>query len=403
MDLDLESWIVFGRALRVDGRLDRRGFYRVVDGRLDRGTRPGISTCTTMKPPVTATYPRDSMDFDLETMDSVRVGPFEQVFQPDHIVFGHTGAGNKLAKGYRLLHLDEIVIPRIDHPPISLPWWRAAAKSSSGFLCLWSGCVLVFGFPLGACSCSVALLSFGRLVLWIQGTDVISRLQHSSAVACPRKSLMSKCWMFSTRIRHTLWSASRTTSSLVSATFLPWVWIWLLLFSVTRQRFRSCSRDSLRYVKTGLLCRQGGVDSHGAPRAGSTGSDGGNGTPLSSLRCTSSTSSGCSPEVPAWLWPVRGGCWDSLSAGHRPRWRPLAQRWGRPLEQCREKNCGHANTPSHYTTLTGPSVHVDDTKLAGKTKSWSRCGGCSMEKLIWENQHLSWNMKTWDALHDNAK
>ena len=49
-------------------------------------------------------------------------------------------------------------------------------------------------------------------------------------------------------------------------------------------------------------------------------------TPLSSLRCTSSTSSGCSPEVPAWLWPVRGGSWDSLSAGHRPRWRPLAQR-----------------------------------------------------------------------------
>ena len=33
------------------------------------------------------------MDFDLETMDSVRVGPFGQVFCPDHIVFGHTGAG----------------------------------------------------------------------------------------------------------------------------------------------------------------------------------------------------------------------------------------------------------------------------------------------------------------------
>ena len=83
------------------------------------------------------------MDFDLETMDSVRVGPFGQVFRPDHIVFGHTGAGNKLAKGCRVLHLDEIVIPRTDHPPpprldqavlrTSQPWWRAAAKSSSGF------------------------------------------------------------------------------------------------------------------------------------------------------------------------------------------------------------------------------------------------------------------------------
>ena len=87
------------------------------------------------------------------------------------------------------------------------------------------------------------------------------------------------------------------------------------------------ARGSLRrYVKTGLLCRQGGVDSHGAPRVGLTGCDGGNGTPLSSLRCTSSTLSGCSPEVPAWLWPVRGGSWDSLSAGHRPRWRQIAQR-----------------------------------------------------------------------------
>ena len=33
------------------------------------------------------------MDFDLETMDSVREGPVGQVFWPDHIVFGHTGAG----------------------------------------------------------------------------------------------------------------------------------------------------------------------------------------------------------------------------------------------------------------------------------------------------------------------
>ena len=32
---------------------------------------------------------------------------------------------------------------------------------------------------------------------------------------------------------------------------------------------------------------------------------------------------------------VRRQRWDSLSAGHRPRWRPLAQRCGRPLEWCR--------------------------------------------------------------------
>ena len=82
------------------------------------------------------------MDIDLETMDSVRVGPFGQVFRPDHIVFGHTGVGIILVKN-RVLHLDEIVLPRTDHPPpprldqavlrTSQPWWRAAAKSSSGF------------------------------------------------------------------------------------------------------------------------------------------------------------------------------------------------------------------------------------------------------------------------------
>ena len=50
------------------------------------------------------------------------------------------------------------------------------------------------------------------------------------------------------------------------------------------------------------------------------------------------------------------------------------------------------------------SVHVDDIKLAGKeTKILIRCGTYSTKKSIWENQHLSWIMKTWAALNDNAK
>ena len=87
----------------VEGSTGR--FYRVVDGRLDWGTRPGGSTG--VLPKGLDTYQRVlqwshrwplltcaiRMDFDLETMDSVRVGPFGQVFWPDHIVFGHTGAG----------------------------------------------------------------------------------------------------------------------------------------------------------------------------------------------------------------------------------------------------------------------------------------------------------------------
>ena len=32
-------------------------------------------------------------------MDSVRAGPFGQLFRPDNFVFGQTGAGNNSAKG----------------------------------------------------------------------------------------------------------------------------------------------------------------------------------------------------------------------------------------------------------------------------------------------------------------
>ena len=44
------------------------------------------------------------------------------------------------------------------------------------------------------------------------------------------------------------------------------------------------------------------------------------------------------------------------------------------------------------------------------TKNWLernkiliRCGKYSIKKSIWENQHLSWIMYTWDALKDNVK
>ena len=38
------------------------------------------------------------MDFEPGTMDSVRAGPFGQLFRPDNFVFGQTGAGNNWAK-----------------------------------------------------------------------------------------------------------------------------------------------------------------------------------------------------------------------------------------------------------------------------------------------------------------
>ncbi len=40
------------------------------------------------------------MDLELGTMDSVRAGPYGQLFRPDNFVFGQTGAGNNWAKGH---------------------------------------------------------------------------------------------------------------------------------------------------------------------------------------------------------------------------------------------------------------------------------------------------------------
>ena len=41
------------------------------------------------------------MDLEPGTMDSVRAGPFGQLFRPDNFVFGQTGAGNNWAKVHR--------------------------------------------------------------------------------------------------------------------------------------------------------------------------------------------------------------------------------------------------------------------------------------------------------------
>ena len=42
------------------------------------------------------------MDLEPGTMDSVRAGPFGQLFRPDNFVFGQTGAGNNWALGYQM-------------------------------------------------------------------------------------------------------------------------------------------------------------------------------------------------------------------------------------------------------------------------------------------------------------
>lgn len=40
------------------------------------------------------------LDLEPGTMDSVRSGPFGQLFRPDNFIFGQSGAGNNWAKGH---------------------------------------------------------------------------------------------------------------------------------------------------------------------------------------------------------------------------------------------------------------------------------------------------------------
>ena len=54
-------------------------------------------------------------------------------------------------------------------------------------------------------------------------------------------------------------------------------------------------------------------------------------------------------------------------------------------------------------SLDGPMTWKSCKEMRGKKQILIRCGNYSTKKLIWENQHLSWIMKTWSALKDNVK
>jgi len=43
------------------------------------------------------------VDLEPGTMDSVRSGPFGQLFRPDNYVFGQSGAGNKSRKYQKII------------------------------------------------------------------------------------------------------------------------------------------------------------------------------------------------------------------------------------------------------------------------------------------------------------
>ncbi|KAK8952655.1 hypothetical protein KSP40_PGU007273 [Platanthera guangdongensis] len=53
------------------------------------------------------------MDLEPGTMDSLRSGPFCQIFRPDNFVFGQSGAGNNWAKGHYTVG-DELIDSVLD-------------------------------------------------------------------------------------------------------------------------------------------------------------------------------------------------------------------------------------------------------------------------------------------------
>ena len=68
--------------------------------KVQKGNNSRGLTCTCSFP--TGRYVPRAILMDLEpgTMDSVRSGPYGQIFRPDNFVFGQTGAGNNWAKGH---------------------------------------------------------------------------------------------------------------------------------------------------------------------------------------------------------------------------------------------------------------------------------------------------------------
>ena len=130
-------------------------------------------------------------------------------------------------------------------------------------------------------------------------------------------------------------------------------------------------------IVTGLLCRGGGVDFHGAPRVDLTRRDGGNDTPgVSSLRCTSSASS-CGWHT---VWIL----------GFKIRRPQTSLAAARPTLRVRGKTVvtlTHRRTTPHSLDLFEMVV------ISVSWKGFSKKGGC-----VWTGHSLTKHIWT-DTLH----
>uniref|UniRef100_A0A8C9XFJ3 Tubulin beta chain n=1 Tax=Sander lucioperca TaxID=283035 RepID=A0A8C9XFJ3_SANLU len=69
------------------------------------------------------------VDLEPGTMDSVRSGPFGQIFRPDNFVFGQSGAGNNWAKAVSVCRVSSSRTPWEEAPA---PAWAPCSSARSG-------------------------------------------------------------------------------------------------------------------------------------------------------------------------------------------------------------------------------------------------------------------------------
>merc|ERR1711933_413507 len=148
------------------------------------------------------------------TMDSVRAGPFGQLFRPDNFVFGQTGAGNNWAKGH-YTEGAELIDSVLD----------VVRKEAEGCDCLQ-------GFQVTH--------SLGGGTGSGMGTLLISKIREEY----PDRQMVTYSSTFRTRTLPTSLNGSPTTSSHLSAISHQRDSRWPLPSSETPPPSKRCSRES---------------------------------------------------------------------------------------------------------------------------------------------------------------
>ena len=268
--------------------------------------------CTTTWQQEVTSYPvRFSWIWNLEPWIVFVWRPSSNRSRPDNFVSGQTGEGNNWEKGHYTENTElvdsvlDVVRKEATCPTLSgqrdfiyllpdfetnLPYFCRFDRSPFRFD---DWCLVVLPIPglLNSVlkKLPVNLIPFPLLHFFMTGfTPLTSRgSQQYRALSVPeltQQMFVPKNMMCAADPRHGCYF---TASTLFRGRMSKKRGLWPDVVSTEQEFVILCGVDleqhqgSLRRnVKTGLLCRRGGVDSHGAPRVDLTGCDAGNGTPL---------------------------------------------------------------------------------------------------------------------------